>query len=94
MKIRNYEIDFWKFVFSICIVIYHAWQFQYTGDPVIFGYGNLLVEFFFVVSGYLMIAKIYNKKKSQNIGKDTWNFIVSKLNSLFSRLSISFFVCS
>lgn len=92
MKTRNYEIDFWKFVFSICIVIYHAWQFQYTGDPIIFGYGNLLVEFFFVVSGYLMISKIYNKRKSQNIGKDTWKFLISKLKPIFPYILLAFII--
>ena len=90
IKTRNYEIDFWKFVFSICIVIYHARQFQYIGDPVIFAYGNLLVDFFFVVSGYLMIAKISDKKKSQNIGKDTWKFIISKLKPIYPYILLSF----
>ena len=92
MKTRNYEIDFWKFIFSICIVVYHAWKFQYEGDPILFGYGNLLVEFFFVVSGYLMIAKIYNKNKSQNIGKDTWKFIISKLKPIYPYILLAFII--
>lgn len=90
MKNRNYEIDFWKFIFSICIVIYHAWQFQYPGETIIFRYGNLLVDFFFVVSGFLMVLKIYNKKKPLNIGKDTWNFIIYKLKPIYKYILLAF----
>lgn len=43
---RNYEVDFWKFVFCIVIVIHHSCFFL-DQEEVIFLKGSLSVEFFF-----------------------------------------------
>jgi hypothetical protein len=39
-----------------------------------------------------MIAKIYNKKKSQNVGKDTWNFLISKLKPIYPYILLAFVI--
>ena len=53
---RNGAIDLLKFLFSLMIVIYHGRLFANAENPL-FRAGKIGVEFFFIVSGYLMAAK-------------------------------------
>lgn len=53
----NPEIDFWKFVFAIVIFLYHSQKFEVTSGVSFFRRGYLAVEFFFIVSGYLMTPR-------------------------------------
>ncbi len=93
MKKRNYEIDFWKFIFIFMIVIYHAWCLDFTQNAkILFPYGNLLVDFFFIVSSYLMMVKIKEKKDTNNLGKDTWKFILGKIKPIYPYICLAFFV--
>ena len=55
---RNGKIEFLRFLFSLIIVVHHSRMF--LGDEISpFLGGSLAVEFFFFVSGYLMMAYIY-----------------------------------
>jgi hypothetical protein len=49
---RNGFIDFLKFIFAIIILIHHSWQF-FPILPI----GYIGVEFFFLVTGWLMAKK-------------------------------------
>ena len=50
---RNGSIDFWKFIFSLVIMSFHSIYF--AGDEKFLFYnGANMVEFFFLVSGFLM----------------------------------------
>lgn len=62
----NYIIDALKFVFSFIIVIYHSWCFSGTWGNGYFQYGFLAVDFYFIVTGYLMMNSI-NKKKIKKL---------------------------
>jgi peptidoglycan/LPS O-acetylase OafA/YrhL len=63
-KQENYFIDFLRFVFSVCIVFYHSWMFAGEFGKGIFNYGYLAVDFYFIVTGYLMINSM--SKSLQN----------------------------
>ncbi len=89
---RNYEIDFWKFIFSIVIVIYHAWSLNKFGERVLFPYGCYIVDFFFIVSSYLMMVKINTHENNEDLGSSTWKFIIAKLKPIFIYIILSFFV--
>lgn len=77
MKRRNGEIEFLRFVFAIVIILRHI-------SSVIYGFfirGSLGVEFFFIVSGYLMAstAKRKNDEGDTNkLGTETFQFIMHK----------------
>lgn len=46
IKGRNGEIDCWKFVFSIVILLHHSYQLSTAGGKhIIFGSGALAVDF-------------------------------------------------
>ena len=52
---QNYFIDFLRFVFSVGILLYHSWSFTGEFGKGLFNAGYLGVDFFFIVTGYLMI---------------------------------------
>ena len=66
MKIKeeNYFIDFLRFIFSICIVIYHGRLFALNEYDAILRNGHYGVDFYFIVTGYLMMNTIFKTKKS------------------------------
>lgn len=81
-KKHNGIISFWKFMFSMMIVVYH---FFTTVKLKYFARGDLGVEFFFIVSGYLM-AKNANKIENienKDVGKTTWSYIWKKIKAMF-----------
>ncbi|MBQ6020252.1 MAG: acyltransferase family protein [Clostridia bacterium] len=73
---RNGEIDFWKFVASIYIVLFHSRAFY---DPDLFrGSMALAVEFFFVVSGFFFALSVYRDNREfrlRTIGRETADFL-------------------
>lgn len=78
---RNGKIDFLRFVFSICIVLNHAKIFLPAGPLAdrFMGY-SLAVEFFFLVSGYLLMATIEKAEKNRALPlpKETGRFMLRK----------------
>lgn len=77
---RNCTIDLMKFIFSIVIVMHHALQFKEN----IFVCGYLAVEFYFIVSGYLLMKKIEtNNCNKENIFVENLMVIKKKYLSIF-----------
>ncbi len=82
---RNGEIDVLRFVFALAILIFH---FNALYDFGLFRYGNICVEFFFVVSGFLM-AKQTSKFKAQNlsaneVADNTWSLTLKKIVPIYA----------
>lgn len=87
-KKHNGVISLWKFIFSIMIILYHyatSTEWQY------FKNGYLGVEFFFIVSGYLM-TKSALKVENKEIGKTTWKYIWRKVKELFPYILIAYVI--
>lgn len=81
MSKRNRTIDFWKFVYSVIIMIQHSGELREDISPL--AGGSIGVEFFFIVSGYLMVASFERQEKFEGIAQDTLCFIKRKSTSLF-----------
>lgn len=90
---RNGAIDFWKFVFSVIIVMFHTFHYKSIHGIQPFIGGNSAVEFFFLVSGFLM-AQSASKLTSQeiNIGKETFRFMIRKIKGLFPEFAVAWFI--
>ena len=91
----NYFIDFLKFIFSIVIVIYHAWVFAYDYNSALFKAGYLAVDFYFIVTGYLMMNSIQKDKNSESsIGIKTIKFLYKKIKNIFPYILFAFVIGS
>lgn len=96
MKKRNGSVDFWKFVFSFVIMTFHSLYF--AGDVQYpFYNGANMVEFFFLVSGFLMAASLMKYDTGQvPVWKNTWKFLIHKIKGFcpdyYVAWAIAFFV--
>lgn len=93
-KERNHFIDFMKFIFSFIIVAYHSWLFIGFEKPSLFKYGCFAVEFYFIVTGYLMMRSIDIKTNKTNAGISTLEFLKNKLKPIFPYILVSFIIGS
>ena len=80
-KTRNGEIDFLRFVFILLIVMLHLTE-------GIFPQGNISVEFFFTLSGFLMArhAERIAEQRSlslDSVADETWAYIKGKFQSFY-----------
>lgn len=77
---RNGSIDLMKFVFTLVIMLFHTNK--------LFGGGYIAVDFFFVVSGYLMAVSMEKRMSRQGqalvpLGHDTASFLLHKAGGIF-----------
>lgn len=91
---RNGAIDFWKFVFSLVIVSFHT--FFVTNNSINgmqpFIRGNTSVQFFFLVSGFLMAQSSYKAtgfSDKDDLAKNTFIFMRRKINGLYPEFAIA-----
>ena len=85
MSKRNGEIDLLRFIFAMSIVFVHFTVFN-GFDFFIHGY--IGVEFFFLVSGYLMARSVANAHSMQpassaEIANGTWKYIIRKISKFY-----------
>lgn len=75
-RIRNGSIDLMKFLFTLVVMLYHTTK--------LFPGGYIAVDFFFIVSGYLM-SKSTEKRIANGIalGSDTLSFVLHKAKGIF-----------
>lgn len=89
---RNYELDFWKFVFTVVILLFHSHKLICSdGNPNLLIKGYVGVEFFFMVSGYLMMSGII-RNQQKGITVSHWQFILNKIKALFPGILFAFAV--
>ncbi|MBQ7875902.1 MAG: acyltransferase [Clostridia bacterium] len=80
MKKSNFTIDIFKFVFAVIIVLNHANVF--LPYPLAIR-GSLGVEFFFIVSGFLMARSVFTRERSLSVGESTRDFLKGKYLGIF-----------
>ncbi len=99
---RNGEIELARFLVALVIVNYHSASIP--GCPNLFAYGQIGVEFFFLLSGFLMAASLHKKESLpipsfREVNRETAHFLWRKLSSFYPELAIScvlgciFFAC-
>ncbi len=74
MAKRNSYLDVMKFLFSIIIILYHT-------DVFFFG-GYIVVEAFFMISGYFMMKSLGKSNSEDSLGVATASFVAKKYKSI------------
>ncbi len=87
-------VDFWKFIFSIVIMCYHANKMSGFEDVLFFKKGFILVEFFFMVSGFFMAKSLYalKEKPINSLGDEAWRFTLKKADRIYIPYIIAFVI--
>lgn len=82
---RNLVIDFMKLVFVLCIFAGHINSLALRDEHIrpIMRLGFLGVEFFFIVSGYLMSMKIDKLAVGKAVDKVTFDFLYRKISIFY-----------
>lgn len=89
---RNYEIEFWRFAFTIFICLYHFRNACY-GNTNLFAGGYIAVEFFFIVSGFLLISSYENKNSDFDKEKNKpLEYTIHRIFKLYPHYLFSFIV--
>lgn len=96
---KNGKIELWRFLFCIIIMMFHigdsilGLDYRFVGDVSLFSKGYFAVEFFFVVSGFLMASSAYKARDNKkSIGKDTFSFMQRKVMAVLPYHLLVFFV--
>ncbi len=87
-------VDFWKFIFSIIIMCYHANKMAGFEEVFFFKKGFILVEFFFMVSGFFMAKSLYalRGKPINSLGDEAWHFTLKKAEKIYIPYVIAFII--
>lgn len=93
MIIENYRreynglLDILKFIFSILIIFSHGIFLAEEGNALFFGYALIGVEFFFVVSGYLLMCTLYSRHLTLR------EFIIRRICGLYTYFIVAYLFC-
>ena len=85
---RNGKIELLRFIFCILILFFYCdvdmfeVSKNFNHGFSFFRHGYVGVEFFFIVTGYLMVKSSLSKRRVNTpIGKDTVNFLAGKVTA-------------
>ena len=78
---RNSAVDYLKFLFSLIIFMYH-YGLGFFG-------GYIVVEGFFMISGYLMFCSMKKRRETDDLPDSTARFVWNKYRALFLPLFFS-----
>ena len=93
---KNGLVELYRLVFSLVVVSHHAKYI--AGAPadqtlVPFGGGGYpSVEFFFILSGFLMMKKACRTSLESSIGEVTWNEIFKKIKAVYPAAIIAYVI--
>lgn len=84
MKKKNSLIELYRFIFAMAVVNYHGY---FPFNTPYLSAGRLSVEFFFILSGYLLVRSV-DKFMDMKLYKGAIKFIWSKIYPIIIPLSI------
>ena len=92
---RNGKVELLRFLFCLIIVVMHSKTFAPDQGNLYFYRGALGVEFFFFLSGYLMMNSISRMKKPAaegSLGGETRDFIFHKIGALMPNYVVAWLI--
>lgn len=79
-KDRNHEIEFWRFFFAVVVFLCHM---------NVLPYGALGVDFFFLLTGILMMGSIQKAIKETKAPRSTFDFVLHKVKAFYPELLLA-----
>lgn len=96
MKKRNGNIELMRLVFCVIVILFHcrnAIEIKLPEPFEFFSEGKIGVEFFFLVSGWLLAKNAKKHYVTNNIAVDTQRFLFKKLRSVLPYHVTVYAVC-
>lgn len=87
MSKRVEELDILRLLFAIVILLHHSYFF--LEGIRIFVAGSLGVDFFFMLSGYLMMLKIGKEDNAKDLWKKTVWYVFGKVRALHPKVLLA-----
>lgn len=79
---RNNYVELLRFVFTMCVILAH-FRTSYENEVLPGSWnGHIGVEFFFVLSGFLMASYCARRENSQPVWQATWTFLGRKVSAI------------
>lgn len=82
---RNGEIELWRFIVAVGIVLYHSGCFLGWDNGIVARCGYLGVEFFFLISGYFWACSLSRQSREISIV----NLLIRKVKGFYPELFLS-----
>lgn len=85
MKKQNRAMELYRFLAAVLILCYHCYWFAFRGEDVPFVGFYLLVELFFILSGFLMLRSVRRRltpARRMEPAKATWDYMRGRLRQL------------
>ncbi|KAF5034171.1 Acyltransferase family protein [anaerobic digester metagenome] len=94
IKVRNSMVEIWRLIFSLLIVACHTTALPwYTEKNQLFRSASIGVEFFFILSGYLMAQSANGcSGDCTNLGRESRSFVLSKIKKVFPSYLFALFL--
>ena len=84
MKSKTKSVELWRLLFALSIVLNHSRHLPWWRAEQDFLCVSLAVEFFFVLSGFLMAESVRKMPRDcASVGEDTWRFLWRKLKGIY-----------
>ncbi len=84
MKDRIKSVELWRLLFALSIVLNHSRHLPWWHSGRDLLCTSLGVEFFFVLSGYLMTASVRRMPRTcSSVGEETWRFLWRKAKAIY-----------
>ena len=91
---RNYQLDVWKFIFTIFVFFYHSKAFFGPNTKMILpkASGWVAVHFFFIISGLLMVNSAVKYDDIDAPGRKEMEFVLHKFKAIALPYWVSLFL--
>ena len=90
---KNNAVEFFRFLFVCIIFILHFRGYgKFDSQTGHFNGGYLGVEFFFIVSGYLLMGRASNDKEDANPAKKSLRYLISRYIRLYPAYLLSIII--
>src|SRR5674476_53751 len=88
---RNNNVEFWRFIFTVIVCLFHFSGTYFSGKSYFSG-GYIAVEFFYILSGFLLMSSQTKSELSPGSKRSAAKYTFERLKILYPHYIFSFAV--